>query len=68
MKGIVKFWGRIKGYGFIQGEDGTDYFVHFSNIISDKAGRKNLEKGQTVDFTPMENDKGKYAESVAVEE
>ena len=32
MKGKVKFFDKVKGFGFITGEDGTDYFVHFSGL------------------------------------
>ena len=28
MKGIVKEYDNSKGYGFIAGENGEDYFVH----------------------------------------
>jgi len=28
MKGTVKWYNPRKGYGFIQGEDGNDVFVH----------------------------------------
>ena len=28
MKGTVKWFNQRKGYGFIQGEDGKDIFVH----------------------------------------
>ena len=28
MKGIVKWYNYRKGYGFIQGEDGNEVFVH----------------------------------------
>lgn len=32
MKGIVKWYNIRKGYGFIQGEDGNDVFVHKTAI------------------------------------
>ena len=28
MKGTVKFFNEMKGFGFIAGEDGKEYFVH----------------------------------------
>ena len=32
MKGKVKFFNEMKGFGFIAGEDGKEYFVHKSAI------------------------------------
>ncbi|MBT6650839.1 MAG: cold-shock protein, partial [Flavobacteriales bacterium] len=29
MEGTVKWFNASKGYGFIEGSDGTDYFAHF---------------------------------------
>lgn len=34
-KGIVIWFNHQKGYGFIQGDNGEQYFVHYTNIISD---------------------------------
>ena len=31
-KGIVKEYDRLKGFGFITGQDGEDYFVHVSGL------------------------------------
>ena len=32
IKGVVKEYDRIKGFGFIAGGDGEDYFVHVSGL------------------------------------
>jgi len=32
MKGTVKWYNSMKGFGFIQGEDGKDVFVHSSAL------------------------------------
>ena len=48
--GTVKWFNEGKGYGFIEAENGTDLFVHFSEIQGDgfktlqKASRSNLKK------------------------
>jgi CspA family cold shock protein len=47
--GIVKWFNTIKGYGFIQPEDGSkDVFVHISAV--QKAGLRTLMEGQKVEF------------------
>lgn len=32
MTGKLKWFNNNKGYGFIAGDDGNDYFVHASNL------------------------------------
>lgn len=61
MIGKVKWFKRDKGFGFIQSE-GKDYFVHFSEIIGE--GFKNLEEGDSVEFSPGTNAKGACATKV----
>ncbi|WP_416827789.1 cold-shock protein [Ectobacillus polymachus] len=60
--GKVKWFNGEKGYGFIQGEDGSDVFVHFSAIQGE--GFKTLEEGQEVTFEVVEGNRGPQAANV----
>ncbi|MDR1835825.1 MAG: cold-shock protein [Fusobacteriaceae bacterium] len=64
LKGTVKWFNKDKGFGFITGEDGKDYFVHFSGITGE--GFKTLEEGQNVTFNVTEGQKGPMATEVTV--
>ncbi len=57
MQGKVKWFNPDKGYGFIEGEDGEDIFVHFSAIQNE--GFKTLDEGQDVEFDVVEGNGGK---------
>ena len=61
-KGKVKWFNAEKGYGFIESEDGTDVFVHFSAINSE--GYKTLDEGMEVEFEVVEGAKGPRAANV----
>jgi len=62
-QGTVKWFSRVKGYGFIQPDGGTeDVFVHYSAIIGE--GFRNLEQGQRVEFTVEDSPKGPQAAEV----
>ena len=61
-KGKVKWFNAEKGFGFIEGEDGTDVFVHFSAIAMD--GYKTLDEGMEVEFEVVEGAKGPQAANV----
>ena len=63
-QGTVKWFNNQKGFGFISTSDGTDYFVHHSNIESD--GFKTLQEGDNVQFEVEEGDKGPKAVQVSV--
>jgi cold shock protein len=58
--GTVKFFNIKKGFGFISGDDGTDYFVHATGI---KPGVE-VRDGDKVNFTPAQGDKGPKATDV----
>ncbi len=63
MQGTVKWFSRVKGYGFIAPEDGgKEIFVHFSGIEGE--GYRNLEEGQKVTYVVEETPKGPQAVSV----
>ena len=63
MDGTVKWFSRVKGYGFIAPDDGgKEIFVHFSGIEGE--GYRNLEEGQKVTYTVEETPKGPQAVSV----
>jgi len=60
--GYVRWWSSDKGHGFIRGEDGKDYFVHFSCVNGE--GRKNLERDEEVSFDEAVTPKGPRATNV----
>lgn len=64
-RGIVKWFNEDKGYGFITPEaGGKDVFVHFSAIVGQGSGRKNLAENDEVTFTVIQGQKGPQAEGV----
>lgn len=58
--GTVKFFSADKGFGFITSSDGTDVFVHVSNV----AGARSLTQGQAVEFSTAPGRKGQQAVDV----
>ena len=62
MKSRVKWFNNEKGYGFIEYDDTTDIFVHYSTIAQD--GFKTLKEGDIVNFKLVETPKGLQAQEV----
>ncbi|MEM7798849.1 MAG: cold shock domain-containing protein [Chloroflexota bacterium] len=61
--GTVKWFSRIKGYGFILPEEGGDeVFVHYSAIQGE--GYRNLYEGDPVEYEEIDNGKGPQARDV----
>jgi len=60
--GTVKWYDAVRGYGFIQPEDGTkDAFVHVSAI--EQAGLSTLREGQKVSYELTTGTNGKSSAS-----
>jgi CspA family cold shock protein len=58
--GTVKFFNAMKGFGFIQRDDGQpDAFVHISAV--ERAGMAALNEGDRLDFELEVDRRGKYA-------
>ncbi len=60
--GTVKWFNDSKGFGFIQVDDGTDVFVHHSDIQGE--GYKSLAEGESVTFEVVQSEKGPRATNV----
>jgi CspA family cold shock protein len=54
MKGTVKWYDRVKGYGFLQTEDDKDIFIHRSGL---EVSHTELEAGQAVEFEIEQREK-----------
>lgn len=63
LKGKVKWFSDLKGYGFIEAENGSqDIFVHHSAIKSD--GYRSLVDGEDVVYELTDGPKGPAAANV----
>ena len=62
ISGTVKSWNPSQGWGFIEGDDGEDYFLHTTNV----------RQGQTicvncrVKFDISQGQRGPEAENVTI--
>ena len=62
MNGKVKRLVTEKGFGFVLGQDGQEYFFHQSACVGVKFD--NLREGQAVTFETGQGPKGPRAENV----
>jgi CspA family cold shock protein len=64
VRGTVKWFNAIKGYGFIKREGGDDVFIHHSALKS--PDYRSLNEGQGVEFSIVQGPKGLQASNVVV--
>ncbi len=65
-KGKVKWFDANKGVGFIQSEEGTDVFVHYTGIATNGSGFKTLQADQSVTFELSDGKRGPQATNVKI--
>jgi len=63
MKGTVKFFNAVKGFGFIKAEDGSELFVHQSALPPGLV----LKENDSVSFEVEQGDRGLRAIKIAKE-
>jgi CspA family cold shock protein len=62
-QGKVKWFNRVKGFGFIVTEDGGDVFVH-RTALKGSGKTQTLREGEAVSFDIEEGEKGPKAVNV----
>lgn len=60
VQGKVKWYNKEKGYGFIQGDDGQEYFMHHTQLPRDAK----LQPGDKMSFDVTETDRGLQAQNI----
>ena len=60
MKGTVKWYNAMRGFGFIEVEDGKDVFVHRTSIPEGTL----LNDGDNVEFETEDSERGPKATNV----
>ncbi len=61
--GTVKWFNEAKGFGFIRRDDGSELFVHYTNIVG--TGFRTLKEDDKVEFEVSEGPKGLQAINVS---
>jgi CspA family cold shock protein len=61
--GIVKWFDRERGFGFISACEGNDIFLHHSQV-KEKGNNKDIHEGESVVFDIVNDKKGLAAVNV----
>lgn len=66
-QGVVKSWRSDRGFGFIQPDGGgSDIFVHYTALPKRGNSKRDLSKGQRVEYSVENTAKGVSASDLAV--
>lgn len=58
LNGMVVWYNRVKGYGFIKSETGSEYFVHYS-LLGKKDGKEIILKSDQKVMIEVDENKRK---------
>ena len=62
ISGKIKMWKEVEGWGFIEGDDGEDYFINISNV---RMGQ-NIQLNSRVKFDVSQGQRGPEAENITL--
>ena len=62
ISGKIKMWKEVEGWGFIEGDDGEDYFINISNV---RMGH-NIQLNSRVKFDVFQGQRGPEAENITL--
>ena len=62
ISGTIKMWKETEGWGFIEGDDGEDYFINIANVRKGQTIRVNSR----VKFDISQGQRGPEAENVTL--
>ncbi len=60
--GKIKMWKEVEGWGFIEGDDGEDYFLHTSKVRTGQS----IDNNCRVKFDIMQGQRGPEADNVTL--
>ncbi len=59
MTGKIKWFNETRGFGFILGENGKDYFAHYSDFPGGHTFPEDTQEGRAVTFDPVTDKDGR---------